>query len=83
MTLTPTTQVQRAMPFACPLCLTTFPTRKLLLEHLRSDPELEHKTFRFGATESSLYPQLTQQGVFAPEDAEHSSTAATIAPPNH
>ena len=61
----PASQVPRAMPFFCPLCPTTFPTRKLLLEHLRSDPELEHKTFRFGAAESSQYPQLRQQGVLA------------------
>jgi hypothetical protein len=61
----PVSQVQRAMPFFCPLCPTTFPTRKLLLDHLRSDPELEHKNFRFGAAESSLYPQLQQQGVLA------------------
>ena len=49
------------MPFSCPLCLTTFPTRKQLLEHLRSDPEIEHKAFRFGATELGLYPQLKHQ----------------------
>ena len=61
----PTIQPQRALPFSCPLCLTAFPTRKLFLEHLRSEPELEHKAFRFGATESPLYPLLQQQGVLA------------------
>ncbi len=65
MTTTPNVQTQRAMLFSCPVCLSAYPTRKLLLEHLRSDPEPEHKNFRFGATDSPLYPQLMHQGVMA------------------
>ena len=55
----------RALPFYCPICSTRYPTRKLLLEHLRSDPEEAHKILRFGACESPLYPVLQQQGVLA------------------
>jgi len=65
MTTPPNIQPQRALPFSCPLCLSVYPTRKQLLEHLRSDPRIEHKTFRFGATESPMYPMLMQQGVMA------------------
>ena len=55
----------RAMPLYCPICPNTYPTRKLLLEHLRSEPEESHKTLRFGACESAFYPTLLQQGVQA------------------
>jgi len=58
-------ETHRVMPFFCPLCLTRYPTRKLPLEHLRSDPEIEHKTLRFGACESPHYPKLMQQRVMA------------------
>jgi hypothetical protein len=65
MTTPPNIQPQRALSFSCPPCLSAYPTRKLLLEHLRTDPEIEHKTLRFGATESPMYPLLKQQGVMA------------------
>ena len=55
----------RVLPFYCPICPTRYPTRKSLLEHLRSDPEETHKSLRFGACESPHYPELQQQGVLA------------------
>ena len=55
----------RALPFFCLICPTRYPTRKLLLEHLRSDPEDTHKTLRFGACDSPVYHVLQQQGVLA------------------
>ena len=58
-------QSPRAMPFFCPLCETRYRTTKLILEHLRSDPELEHKTLRFGACESPYYLQLKHRGIMA------------------
>ena len=36
-----------------------------MLEHLRSKPEDSHKSLRFGARDSPLYPVLHQQGVLA------------------
>jgi len=58
-------QTQRVILFSCPLCLTRYPTRKLILEHLKSDPEIEHKALRFGASESPHYPLLMRHGVMA------------------
>jgi len=55
----------RALPFFGPICPTRYPTRKLLLEHLRLDPEPAQKALRFGACESARYPQLQQQGVLS------------------
>ena len=58
-------QTPRALQFYSPICPNRFSTRKLLLEHLRSDPEESHKTLRFGACESTHYPALKLQGVLA------------------
>jgi hypothetical protein len=53
------------LDFTCPTCSFIFPTRKLLLEHLRSAAYIGHKPFRFGACQSALYPQVVAQGVIA------------------
>ena len=58
-------QPLRALPFYCPICPNRYPTRKLLLEHMRSESEQSHKTLRFGARESAHYPALKLQGVLA------------------
>jgi len=55
----------RALPFFCPICPTRYPTRKLLLEHVRSNPETSHKALGLGACESAHYPQLQQKEVMA------------------
>ena len=55
----------RAIPFFCPICPTRYPTRKLILEHPRSEPEPAHKALIFGACESPHYPQLLDQGVMS------------------
>jgi hypothetical protein len=55
----------RGCNFACPICDSSFTTRKQLLDHLRTEPDPTHKTLRFNACASSHYPQLLQQGVLA------------------
>jgi len=53
------------LAFTCSKCSTSFPSRKLLLQHLRSDNDDPHKTCRFGAAESHSYPTLLAHGVLA------------------
>jgi hypothetical protein len=64
--LTPPSSIAPSpLVFTCPICTFNFPTRRILLEHLRSSSNNDHKSFRFGAYESPYYPLLVAQGVLA------------------
>jgi hypothetical protein len=53
------------LALTCSIFSASFPSRKLLLQHLRSDNDGPYNTSSFGAAESHSYPMLLAQGVLA------------------
>ena len=63
--MTTPADAHRTQLISCPVCPARFTTRKQLLEHLRSEPDPDHKALRLGACDSPIFPVLTQHGVLA------------------